>query len=91
MAEHGGGHSAGGGGADAMKDLKFFGLLLLGLLFLWYANGGYERSKNEGPLLSPPTSTSSPSLTPTVASEAPKQSATPTPGATTPSDVYIVQ
>ena len=31
---------------DAMKDLKGLLWILLGLFFLWYMTGGYERAKN---------------------------------------------
>lgn len=30
---------------DAMKDLKGLLWILLGIFFLWYMTGGYERSK----------------------------------------------
>ncbi len=43
----------GGGGSDAMKDLKGLLWILLGLFFLWYMSGGYERAKQNqtGPYL----------------------------------------
>lgn len=31
---------------DAMKDLKNLLLILIGIFFLWYMTGGYERAQN---------------------------------------------
>ncbi|MBP7845976.1 MAG: hypothetical protein KA007_00910 [Candidatus Pacebacteria bacterium] len=42
---------------DAMKDLKNLLLILIGIFFLWYLTGGYERAQNlESPYLNLNTS-----------------------------------
>ena len=90
---------------DPLKELKFFGLILLGLFVVWYLAGGYERSKGEGALLKPPAPIDSgETYGPGQTNPPPAKKITPPPSPSSvdsgppasqppapPSDVYIVQ